>query len=515
MLTTSVIIDLYNNNDLDTIISALNMPESPRAKPLQIFSYAIENNNTDLVAYMLLNNSDWVNIFMEWLISNEFYYGILETILKNNPELCTIICTTDTYSTLELFKIPKNNNIALLNIVILYLSSDDIIIPLLSDAINFNNLPMIDILANAGFDVKLAFDTFVTDGSDIYSLTYHTCIWLQKYNIDLLEHTDRLAELFCEVNDVPGLIFFLGMGADINCAIGSIYNPSLEIVKCIIDHGIDINWFNKYKIENIIKFNSDNLNIITYLVDMGLDMSNYIPDLMFVTIGYEQIHILKFFMELGTNIHFDDELLLFYSAYNGRAPAVEFLLENGADVHVKNDSILLFEKSKIPQYILDKYDVRYITPSLQNRYVIDKLLIKYGAITDDYKYIFCRYIRYIKSNLIDMEYLTYLLDKHIDLNTKFNDDMFQSLHEFYIFEAVICYSPIEIIKLCIAYEVDPFINNHGPLRVGIRHNRVNAVKILLDMGSRTNIELECNMNLDMINLLDEYQINYEVKKIDQ
>lgn len=530
MLTTAEIIDLYDKCDYDTIISNLNIldrartgfkcftfkpiiPTNKFSRPLQIFKYAMDNIHIDLVTYMLLNTPPWFNIFMEHMVSDKSRCKILETILKNNSELCTIISNNeDMYSTLDFYKIPKNNDIELLNICIIYLSSDYIIIPLLCDAINFNNLQMIDILADAGFDVKSAFDTYVMDGSDNFSLSHPTCTWLQKYDIDLFIHIDRLAQLFCEVNNLFGFIFCLEMGANINYAIVSMCNPSLEMIKCILENGIDVTWFNKSKIETIIKSNRNGLDIIVYLMSMGLNMSDYIHELMFVMIGYTRFEILKYFIKLGTDIHFDNEILLYYSANIGRIEPVEILLENGADVHVRNDSILSFGKSIIPKCLLNKYNVRYITPYLQARPAIDKILIKYGAIIDDYTHIFCRYIRYIKDNLLDMEYLTYLLDKHIDLNTIFNDDMYQSPHNFYIFEAIICYGPIELIKLCMEYGADPFINNHGPLRTGIIHNKLDAVKILLDMGSRANIEVGCNVDPDMINLLNRYDISF--KKID-
>ena len=55
---------------------------------------------------------------------------------------------------------------------------------------------------------------------------------------------------------------------------------------------------------------------------------------------YEDISLIKYAVENGADIHYNDDWPLWSSAENGRTELVRYLIENGADVHARNDEAL-------------------------------------------------------------------------------------------------------------------------------------------------------------------------------
>lgn len=179
-------------------------------------------------------------------------------------------------------------------------------------------------------------------------------------------------------------------------------------------------------ISNIIT-TDDELDLITYLVDNGLNLDIHIRELMLITINDDFPDTMEYFIKLGYDIHYDDKFLLFYSAYIGHIWCVRILLANGANIHARNDSILSYSKKNIPQHLIIDNKPKY-----HNWTIIDKILIDADVYVNSYKPIF---YRCIKNPKIDRDFLTLLLEFGIDLNSEFDDEIM--ITSLYIFEIMV------------------------------------------------------------------------------
>lgn len=506
MLTTSEIIDLYDQNEYGIIIGNLNILDK---RPVGIFLHAIKNKNMELITHILFTTS-YFNMYVRHLIFDSIDYALFETILKNNLEKFLDKCrNNDIYYKFNLYDIPQKNNIPLLNIVIKYLATDNLITKLIISTLNNNNLQMIDIFAEANFDIKSVFDTYIIElgksyePGDYFNIEYETCDYIQKYGVDIFSHINTLLNLFVMNGNIPGVNYCINMGVDTTNIIGYLPKyPSLNVAKCLMPYCTDINYLTTEMISNIIT-TDDELDLITYLVDNGLNLDIHIRELMLITINDDFPDTMEYFIKLGYDIHYDDEFLLFYSVYMSHIWCVRILLANGADIHARNNSILSYSKQNIPEHLLVDNKPRY-----DNRTIIDKILIEAGAYVPNYKPIFCRCI---KNRTINRDFLTLLLEFNIDLNSRFDDEII--ITDLYIFEILVDTAHLDIIKLCISYGANPQINNHSALRLAIIFNRLNVIKFLLDIGLVLDPESEYAVKSETIDLLDQYQIPHKLKKL--
>ena len=463
-----------------------------RSNWFKIIEHVVNTNNTIVLAYIIFNEN-FIGP-MNYLISDSSYYPLLGTIMENNKERFIYeFNDAYVYNMLHLSNIPKDNNIQLLNIIITHLPIDNIIIPLICSSFDTNNLPILDIFHEASFNIELAFDKYLSEFNDFVNFKHTTCVAIQEYGIDLYPRLDLLSKIFCETNNISGVEFCVNMGCNPTTIMKNRkYPPPLKMTKCLIDCGVDLTQLDLKYIKHFIEFSSDDVASLAYLIDIGLDISTYVKELMVLVINKDYVETFTYLIKLGYDIHYDNEYLLFYSAHNGHIECLKILLENGADIHAGTKSILSY-KSMPGKWI--------------NQYVIDKILIKHGAITHDYHPILCRYIKSLRNKALDKEYFIHLLELGIDLNLKFND-------EFYIFEAVILSGSPELIKICVEYGADPCVNNCRALMLAIRSSNIKSVKILLELGLSLPI-----LNLkgrrivpEIIQLLDQYNVPY--KKID-
>lgn len=510
-----------NNNNLDFY------------KCCTIFDYGVSTNNINLIVCMLFHNDNrYFNLFMGSLI-NKFQCDILERIFKANLNyLLDLLENKSNVFYIETHPICVKNNIQLVNIIIKYLPINSIISKLIHHSFELNNLDILDILFNAGFDIKSEFDKYLPTHRcnsmfTYYGINYETCIHLQNYNIDLHPYYNTLAGLFFDQDDEAGLKFCLDSGANPNdCLAESDYMYTYSMIKILVTYGVNLNLAKlsviKLSIDN--SNDDDSLQLMIYLIDHGLDISNYMEELLFTAVDNDCPKLLIYFIQLGANIHLDNELLLFYSAYRGYIVCVEILLENGADIHANNDTILLFNtKINISKKIFEHDNDRSRDDFIRNKFKIAMRLIKAGAISSNYSAVFCSLISPIEdisiNTVFDKELFTYLLDMHINFNEKIDPYIDHMPHTEYIFELIVCSNYPELIELCLEYGADPFINNNGPLRSAIHHHNIQdhaieAVKILLKLGCVIDTDFECETTSKIIDLLDQYCISHKLKKID-
>jgi hypothetical protein len=204
-------------------------------------------------------------------------------------------------------------------------------------------------------------------------------------------------------------------------------------------------------------------------------------------------------IDLGIDIHFDNDLLLFYACRTRNIKFVELLLKNES----MHPSILLFPRTDLRKY---KYtEISSYTDNNSCDYIeIAELLIKYGAVITDPLYIFCIYMHCADKYSIKIDNLfIILLDLGIDLNVR------HPFYHKYVFERVIHY-PI-LIKLCLEYGADPHIGNYAPLIEAIRISNVVSIKLLLDLGSVLDPNLGGDISEAVFNLLSAYEITHKLK----
>jgi ankyrin repeat protein len=79
----------------------------------------------------------------------------------------------------------------------------------------------------------------------------------------------------------------------------------LDIVKCLVEHGVDIH-------------NENNLPLC-WASDQG------------------HLEIVKYLVEQGADIHANQDSAFRWAAKNGRLDVVKYLLQQGADIHANND----------------------------------------------------------------------------------------------------------------------------------------------------------------------------------
>jgi ankyrin repeat protein len=475
-----------------------------------MMEYAIKTLDMDLITY-IISRYNFTNP-VSHLMSKPIYYPILETIIENNKEYFTDeFSEPSMYYILSLSDIPKNNNIQLLNLIITHIPLDNIITPLISSAIDTNNLVVIDIIHQANFNIEAGFDKYLSEFDDYQSYEFvnfkhDTCIFLQDYGIDLCAarltilpeyqeyginlctRLEFLSKLFCETDNIPGVEFCVDIGADpTNIMKNRKYPPRLSMTKCLINCGVDLTQLDEEYIKRFIDYNIDDITSIAYLIDSGLDISTYIRELMYLVVSKDYVNTFIYLIKLGYDIHYDNEYLLFYGAHNGHSKCVKILLENGADINARTKSILSYNA---------------IPTRWKKQSIIDKILIEHGAITHNYHSILCRYIASLRDIPLDKGYFIYLLELGIDLNSKFNDD-------YYIFEAIIIFGPSELIKICVEYGADPHINNCRSLLFAIRGKKIESIRILLELGLLISIiNLKNTVMPEIISLLDQYHVPY-------
>ena len=102
------------------------------------------------------------------------------------------------------------------------------------------------------------------------------------------------------------------------------------------------------KVTNLGHLND--IDIIIFLVDLGLYLMNDLDKLMLLAIDNEFIDLVKlldivdlpvkYIIQFGIDIRRHDELFLFFSVYKSHK-IIKLLLDNGADIYTENYPIVM------------------------------------------------------------------------------------------------------------------------------------------------------------------------------
>lgn len=490
MLSTEEIIRLYDDRKYNIIYEKLGITD--RYHPVHILMYAIDTCNVDLITHTLTVNIVTGKV-ITYIMGNPSTHDIFRFLIENNSELCDKIRRIlESYFVSFYNTLCEKNNIQFLRIIITYLSSDKIILNIITSAITHNHLNILDILIEYGYGIDLFFGEIMDTVEHGVRFELSTILSLEHY-ITINNYINELTTMFFLTNDVNGLTYCLDNGADVNRIWNTLNDDtSVKTISYLLDLGVDINLIIYENISHIMGFNDCGSDIVIFLIVHGLDISDYITKILIDSIFFDSPKILEYLILFGADIHSDDKLL-HYAAKSGSIECIKILLKFGIDINTDNESILLY---------MDRHQP---TNSNHMWFSIAKLLIQSGAIVTDPTYIFCSYAKKIGELEYDEELFTLLLELGIDFNTQ-NDSK-------YVLEWVAWQDSIELLTLCMKYGADPYINDMSLLKIAISHGRCDLTKYLLELGLVIDHNFECKfISLHIINLLDEFGIDHNLKR---
>lgn len=464
---------------------------------------AIINSNTDLfLEYFTIHNISDRTIPL--IIHNPQMYSVFESVLETNFELCAMISKIKKWSKI-FFAIVDTNNIEFFDIILKYIPNNRVMRKFTYWALVYDKTNILDTQFSHGCDIKSYFN-YISNKNSKYmrkkkphnAITkLNSIIHLENLGIDISGRIDRICVIYCHAKNLSGIDFCLKNGATPDNILINVRNLTIDIIKYAVPYGINLNLINLNQLRSLIVPDDGNLDTFIYFVDNGLNLEAYFNELSVLCIVYTCPKTLEYFIKLGLNIHFDNELLLVYACRRSNIECVKLLLAYGANT----DSILSFGGTRLLEY--NKY-YKTIHMSIHDNWLqIINILIEYGAIINDPTYIFYIYLKEFNHWRDDSLFIL-SLEYGIDFNTLYSNK--------YILEFVAIYSD-HLLKLCLKYGADPYINNHGPLALAIRYTNIDSVKILLDLNSIVDPNLDCNTNQEIIDLLDQYQISHKLKPL--
>ena len=484
MLSTSDIINLYNNQEYDIIIDNLKLLNFNQSKPQLILSYAISTSNIELFTCAL--TVDNVKAHLDNIVKKPLLHTSFANLLENNFALCNKIKELINENIfMNIF-----NDMAFFNIILKYIPDINCynLKLYLTKAIFSNNLNMIDNLFEYGLNMISTVDKIFKE--PIYSycnkIDISTLICLEKYDINLSAYINNISLTYCFHSDIDGIIFCLSYGADINIILRKLVsNPKIQLdcIKYIINNGGDLNCLNS---DDIIWISD--INIIICLVDNGLDILPYVDKLILCAILRHNLSLLQYYcVNFSVDIHIYDGLFLFFAVKYGGIESVKLLLDLGADIHANDNRILAFSKKELypstrthfhGSGLYNKIPNMFVYSELSGKSPTDKLdmfkyLIKNGAVITDPVIIMQHYLRYPDA-LIDDDLLVYFLDAGWDLNCKHN-----LYRGEYILEYIIYSGNSDMVKLFLKYGADVRNNNYGAIKIAIKLDEPEIISLLL------------------------------------
>ena len=183
----------------------------------------------------------------------------------------------------------------------------------------------------------------------------------------------------------------------------------------------------------------------------------------------------------------------------GAIKCVNILLKYGADVHINDNTIINFVGDRGPN-----------VGGICNWVSIAKLLLKYGAMSNDMCHTCYLYLNRSHIDNFDEELFIYFLDYGMDFNREYVT-IFGTSRGKNILDAVVRRGSPQLLKLCLQYGADPRINNCDLLQTTITIRNLDSIKLLLDTGCILDEILEYKTIQGVIDLLDQYGISHKLK----
>lgn len=480
---------------------------SYKTEPKNILENAIHNSNIELFLEYFTVDNITEHILAQIVPKPELHLPF-ELSMENNSALCEKISD---HSWCMIYHTMNENNMKLFNIILKYISITKIISYILHAGLTLNNLDIIDSVVAHGYDITSVFEDSLPTYCDIMDdATYDsniavkldTILYLEKYGIYISDYANDVALIFLYYDDLFALNYCLEIcshtdGA--NYILSEVLYIDVAVIQLLLNYGANLNKLSLDQIQSVIH-NKDNLNVITYLIENGLDIMHCINDVILYSVIYKDLNMIKLFISLGADIHFDNDILLYCACKMGEIEIIALLLELGSF----DDNILLFIEKDYSKYKYWQVDTPLPPKKLCE---IVKLLLTYNSTIINPSYIFCVYANYNKhSKYIEEELFRIFLDYGIDFNFKYKS--------LYILEFLSQRGLYQLIKICLEYGADPHINNCGPLKEALLANKIKTTRVFLKTGSYTDSNWCFGVEEKMIKLLDKYHIEHNLKKID-
>lgn len=521
MLNIKELIDIYENETNDDLYKINIKSTQNISKKEKLLNYAIKHDNIEFVSYILNTNNIYLTVCkLKKIMSDPKWHDIFKIALENNPILRDKIINifSDNCYDLNMFFVDFDNY-DLIDFILANVLEKKIMCVLLSAAIMANNIKLIKILCDTGYNLypllsKVIYRINVTaiDSEMAYGhykkINLETYMYLEELGFDIFTDYMDVCEICCNTNSVDVFKYFIHCGINPTDVLSKLdylgLDNILEMIKLLLENGADINILTKDDLIVLTQM-SNATNIYKLLIEYGLDITKYIYDLTMITIIEKYTNLFKYFIDFIIDIHYDDDILLRCAVYMINIEIVESLLEHGANIYADNNNILIYV-GKHYDDIMKKYIIGYHSRNFSDMYPMTKFLIDKGAIISNPGIIFCSLIGKIDGEIPNRELVVPVLRILLDQGIDFHNEIEVSGGKFYILFACIYFKSIELVKLCLEYGADPFIDNHNSLKYAIAFKCTDIIKLLLDLGVIFNPGWKVQTSQKIVDLLNEYQI---------
>jgi hypothetical protein len=299
-----------------------------------ILAYVTYIANIELFPYVLTSDSLCPYILIN-ILRNPKLYSVLGHLLEQNTNLCEVFCNilnSECCWTIS-HDIVSQNNILLLKFILQHCANNKITLLIIEVAICANNLELLGILFNSGMDVKSVFDMFMNDIIFIDGEFTITLDSTRKGVVYRTYFTYTLAINFATIAWLVSHEIHITNHIDKISAIYINANDLLGIKYCV-ENGADVNYLLREIPEKV------NLDIVKYLIDNGADVNKLEFENIIRIMKSTEIIILL--IESGLDISEYKFKLVLRSISNCNDVLVTYLIKLYPDLIPMEDNLLLF-----------------------------------------------------------------------------------------------------------------------------------------------------------------------------
>lgn len=199
-------------------------------------------------------------------------------------------------------------------------------------------LDMIKYLEELEYDIHIDSDCALTTACD------YGQIHVVKYFIEIGSNkNNNCLGMSCRNGHIDIVTYLVDQGVDIDINDGSPLRIScgkgyLDIVKFLIESGADINIDNSAALRWPALHG--NFDVVKYLIESGADISTNNYQALIESCRSGHLSIVKLFIEMGADIHMQEDLLFLTACMNSHLDIVKYLIESGVDMNIDNDHAL-------------------------------------------------------------------------------------------------------------------------------------------------------------------------------
>ena len=409
------------------------------------------------------------------------------------------------------------------------------------------NTQMLDLLVDHHIDISAQINNILVYASLSDDLE------LVKYCIESTYATDINAALKLSYNHKEIMVYLLQSGADINSINSShITGSDISLVKLLLDHGYQISTPHMRRLFTVCFIYADDISNIQWLFDYGIDstiifgresymeknpnygfnhsvslnkkyylLNSYLEhivamgklshikflaethfdklqselDRLFIIAGANgQLDMATYLLDLGANIHAENNMAITVACYFGHLEMVNFLLCRGSDLTSIAENLFMIiingdnntndfctESATYNKLICNNIFRNDIFHYGKQHGDIINLLIKYNVKIPDHTVF-----EILPKKFYTKDFFTYLISNGIDIHKKIrmNNIIFctkTSVKLQSILEASIYWNKIDIVKLLLDNGADLTIINPIIIADSINHTKIK--KLLLEYGS--------------------------------